>query len=200
MRAIEQCRTAALGGQVYTCPQCERVEYRYHSCRNRHCPQCQQAQAWLEQQQQCWLPVPYFLLTFTVPAGPRASVWAKDWVVYCKPVSTGQTALKYLAHYIFRVALSNRRLVKLDHDHLTFRYTVSQTGKSKLCTLPIEAFIARFLQHAEGAQRFRQSSLLWFLRPRPARPLGRRPPTPGHRLGSISGHCQPSQRTDSHLL
>jgi len=73
MRAIEQCRTAALGGQVYTCPQCERVAYRYHSCRNRHCPQCQhqQAQHWLAQQQQFLLPVPYFLLTFTLPAELR---------------------------------------------------------------------------------------------------------------------------------
>ena len=43
LRAIEQCRTEALGGQVYTCPQCDRVEYRYHSCRNRHCPKCQHA-------------------------------------------------------------------------------------------------------------------------------------------------------------
>jgi hypothetical protein len=211
-----------------------------------------QAQTWLEQQQQCLLPVPYFLLTFTLPAGLRAfarqhqrlvydalfraaaaatqhlardprfvggrigligvlhtwtrdlryhphvhylvpagglalddamwlparknfllpvkalsrlfrgqvqhalrnhaadlpaSVWAKDWVVNCKPVGTGQTALKYLAPYIFRVALSNRRLVKLDRDCVTFRYTVSQTGQAKCCTLPVDAFIARFLQH-----------------------------------------------------
>jgi hypothetical protein len=254
MRAIEQCRTAALGGQSYTCPQCEQVEYRYHSCRNRHCPQCQQAQAqaWLEHQHQFLLPVPYFLLTFTLPAGLRVfarqhqrlvyealfrasaaatqqlardprfiggqigmigvlhtwtrdlryhphvhylvpagglapdgatwwparknfllpvkalsrlfrgqvqhalrqaaadlptSVWTKDWVVHCKPVGTGQTALKYLAPYIFRVALSNRRLVKLEHDRVTFRYTVSQTRQTKCCTLPVDAFIARFLQH-----------------------------------------------------
>ena len=43
MAAIEQCRTAALGGQVYTCPRCATVRYSYHSCRNRHCPTCQQA-------------------------------------------------------------------------------------------------------------------------------------------------------------
>ena len=73
LRAIEQCRTPALGGQVYTCPQCDRVEYRYHSCRNRHCPKCQhaQAQVWLNQQQTFLLPVPYFLLTFTLPAELR---------------------------------------------------------------------------------------------------------------------------------
>ncbi len=49
MRAIEQCRTEALGGQVYRCPDCEQVQYSYHSCRNRHCPKCQNenAQRWL---------------------------------------------------------------------------------------------------------------------------------------------------------
>jgi hypothetical protein len=71
MRAVEQCRTEALGGQVYRCPNCEQVQYSYHSCRNRHCPKCQneKAQDWLEKQQDLLLPVPYFLLTFTVPAG-----------------------------------------------------------------------------------------------------------------------------------
>ena len=45
-----------------------------------------------------------------------ARVWQQDWVVHCKPVGTGQTALKYLAPYIFRVALSNRRLVTVEND------------------------------------------------------------------------------------
>jgi len=256
LRAIEQCRTEALGGQVYTCPQCDHVEYRYHSCRNRHCPKCQhaQAQAWLEQQQTFLLPVPYFLLTFTLPAelqklarrqqwlfydllfrasaaatqqlaqDPRfiggqigllgvlhtwtrdlryhphvhylvpagglaadgqtwlparqnfllpvkalsrlfrghfqralrktpgyanipARVWSQAWVVHCKPVGTGQAALKYLAPYIFRVALSNRRLVKLEHDRVTFRFQDAQTRQTKCCTLPVDAFLHRFLQH-----------------------------------------------------
>ena len=55
MQAIETCRTEALGGQVYVCPDCEEVQYSYHSCRNRHCPKCQNenAQDWLEQQQGC---------------------------------------------------------------------------------------------------------------------------------------------------
>jgi len=71
MRAIEQCRTEALGGQVYVCPACGEIQYRYHSCRNRHCPKCQndRAQAWLEAQQDLLLPVPYFMLTFTLPSG-----------------------------------------------------------------------------------------------------------------------------------
>ena len=45
MQAIETCRTEALGGQVYVCPDCEQVQYSYHSCRNRHCPKCQNENA-----------------------------------------------------------------------------------------------------------------------------------------------------------
>jgi hypothetical protein len=256
MRAIEQCRTPALGGQVYSCPQCNQTQYSYHSCRNRHCPKCQndKAQEWLQKQQDFLLPVPYFMLTFTIPAALRplarshqalvydllfrasaaatqllaqdsrfvggqlgligilhtwgrnlsfhphihylipaggltadhltwlparqnflfpvkalsrifrakflhallktelapsipSTVWKQDWVVHCKPVGNGRTALKYLAPYIFRVAISNRRLVKLENDQVTFRYRTSDTGQNKLCTLSVEDFIHRFLQH-----------------------------------------------------
>ncbi len=254
MHAIEACRTETLGGQLYSCPQCGQVRYSYHSCRNRHCPKCQndKAQEWLQAQQDLLLPVPYFLLTFTlpgslrqaarshqalfydllfrasasatqllaqdprflggqigmlgvlhtwgrnlsyhphihylVPAGALApdqrtwrpaspnflvpvkalsrifrakflhalcktpvaiptSVWKKDWVVHCKPVGSGSTALKYLAPYIFRVAISNRRLVKLDNDQVTFRYRSSDTRQTRFCTLPVDEFIHRFLQH-----------------------------------------------------
>jgi hypothetical protein len=256
MRAIEQCRTPALGGQVFSCPECHQTQFSYHSCRNRHCPKCQndKAHEWLEKQQNFLLPVPYFMLTFTIPAALRplarsnqaifydllfrtsadatqllaqdprclggqlgligilhtwgrnlsyhphihylipaggvtanhlawipahqnflfpvkalskifrtkfrhallktklalsipASVWEQDWVVHCKPVGNGRTALRYLAPYIFRVAISNRRLVKLENDRVSFRYRASDTGQLRLCTLPAEEFIHRFLQH-----------------------------------------------------
>jgi len=256
MRAIEQCRTEALGGQVYRCPNCEQLHYSYHSCRNRHCPKCQNenGQHWLERQQELLLPVPYFLLTFTLPAGfnevarshqcllydllfktsaaatqqlaqePRwiggqigmlgvlhtwgrnlayhphvhylvpaggwsereqrwlptrhnfllpvralsrvfrgklqqalretdcyglipSKVWQQEWVVHCEEVGSGLNALKYLAPYIFRVALSNNRLLKLENDCVTFRYRDTETGAEKRCTLHAEEFIHRFLQH-----------------------------------------------------
>jgi putative transposase/transposase-like zinc-binding protein len=256
MHAIEQCRTEALGGHVYTCPGCATTRYSYHSCRNRHCPTCQQdaAQAWLARQQELLLPVPYFLVTFTLPAelrdiayrhqatiydllfrssaaalqqlahDPRflggqigmvgvlqtwtrdlryhphvhylvpggglapdgrswvtakadffvhvkplaalfraklraalrqtplyaevgAAVWQVAWVVDCRPVGSGQAALKYLAPYIFRVALSNNRIVGVADDRVTFRYTVGATGQRRTCTLPALAFIQRFLEH-----------------------------------------------------
>lgn len=256
MRAIEQCRTPALGGQVFSCPQCHQIQYSYHSCRNRHCPKCQndKAQEWLRKQQEFLLPVPYFMLTFTIPAALRplarshqallydllfqtstaatrqlaldprfvggqlgligvlhtwgrnlsyhphihflvpagglsadrrtwlparhnfllpvkalsrifrakfqhalqksnlandipATVWKQEWVVHCKPVGNGRTALQYLAPYIFRVAISNSRLVKLENNQVSFRYRSSTTGQLKFCTISAEEFIHRFLQH-----------------------------------------------------
>ena len=256
MRDIEQCRTEVLGGHVYHCDQCDESQYSYHSCKNRHCPKCQNeaGQRWLEQQQDLLLPVPYFLVTFTLPTelrqlarrhqklmyhllfrasatallqlarDPRfvggqigmvgvlhtwtrdlsyhphvhylvpggglasdgqawlpsrqdflvhvkplgrlfrakfrdalkktglfdlvpAETWTKEWVVHCQPVGSGVTALKYLAPYIWRVAISNNRILDLRDDHVTFRYKDSDTGETKLCTVTAEEFIRRFLQH-----------------------------------------------------
>jgi hypothetical protein len=67
--------------------------------------------------------------------------------VHCQPVGNGLTALKYLAPYIFRVPISNRRILKLTDGKVTFRYRASDTGKLRICTLPAEEFIRRFLQH-----------------------------------------------------
>jgi hypothetical protein len=74
-------------------------------------------------------------------------VWRQNWVVHCKAVGCGQLALKYLAPYIFRVAISNRRILKLEDERVTFRFRATDTGQEKLCTLAAEEFIRRFLQH-----------------------------------------------------
>jgi hypothetical protein len=256
LRAIEACRTEALGGHLYACPACGTRRYSYHSCRNRHCPTCQHdaAQSWLARQQELLLPVPYFLVTFTLPSelrdvayrhqrivynllfrasaaalmelarDPRflgaqigligvlqtwtrdlryhphihylvpgggladdgrtwvtakadflvhvkplaalfqaklraalrqtafwseipATAWQQPWVVDCRPVGTARAALKYLAPNIFRVALSNNRIVQLADDQVTFRYTIGDTGQMAYCTLPAQEFLRRFLQH-----------------------------------------------------
>lgn len=256
MRAIERCRTPALGGHVYHCPECDETQYHYHSCRNRHCPKCQNHKAylWLEKQQDMLLAVRYFMVTFTLPSELRRlarshqqlvydllfrtsaaavqhlardprfvggqvgmigvlhtwgrnlsyhphvhylipgggwaddtqswlpsrknfllpvkalsrvfrakfrdalrqtelyasipeSVWQQEWVVHCQPVGDGLRALKYLAPYIFRVAISNKRILKLENGKVTFRYRTSETGKLVTCALPAEEFIRRFLQH-----------------------------------------------------
>ena len=99
MAAIEQCRTEALGGHRYTCPQCATTCYRYHSCRNRHCPTCQQGQAqtWLAKQHELLLPVPYFLVTFTLPAQLRLVTRQHQRKLYALLFRSSATALQQLA-------------------------------------------------------------------------------------------------------
>ena len=268
MQDIETCRTESLGGQLYFCNQCQEPRYSYHSCKNRHCPKCQNEQAnqWLVAQQNLLLPLPHFMVTFTLPAelravvrsnqklcynllfrassaallklaqdprfvgaqkrGPRAGsprgvlvgmvgvlhtwtrqllyhphvhyivtsggltaagrwlasrpdflvpvkalspifrakfrdllkktelfnqvdlqAWKKKWVVHSEPVGSGEAAFKYLAPYIFRVAISNNRLRHLHDGQVTFSYKESATDQVKRCTLPAPEFIRRFLQH-----------------------------------------------------
>lgn len=271
---IIECRTRAKGGRVYKCIEHDKLEYKYHSCMNRHCPQCQNDQAtkWLSRERKRLLNVRYFLVTFTlpkelrsfarsnqkllyrllfseswramrklaqnprwlggktcpersrrsgalgvlhtwtraltfhphvhylVPAGcltedlsnwieahkkfflpvralsklframlrdalkaadpqlfrqvPKA-VWHKDWVVHSKPAGNGEAVLKYFAPYVFRVAISNKRIIKLQtcpegsprDDQVTFVYKHPQTKRWTPMTLPAFEFIRRFLQH-----------------------------------------------------
>ena len=75
LQQILRCRTPALGGELFGCPACGHFHYRYHSCNDRHCPLCggTETDHWLEQQRpRLLLPVPYFLLTFTVPDALRS--------------------------------------------------------------------------------------------------------------------------------
>ena len=69
LRAIARCRTAELGGHIAQCDACGARQYRYHSCRNRHCPQCQTLakERWLAARRAELLPLPYFHLVFTLP-------------------------------------------------------------------------------------------------------------------------------------
>jgi hypothetical protein len=82
-----------------------------------------------------------------------SKVWTQAWVVHCKPVADGQAALKYLAPYIHRVAISNRRLLAFDNrgsmesSQVTFQYRASDSGQLKQCRLSVEQFFQRFLQH-----------------------------------------------------
>jgi hypothetical protein len=99
MHAIEACRTEALGGQVYTCAACGTRRYSYHSCRNRHCPRCQHdaTQTWLERQRELLLPVPYFLITFTLPCELRAVAYRHQRTVYNLLFRASAAALMQLA-------------------------------------------------------------------------------------------------------
>ncbi len=69
MRAIQLCRTSAMGGHVEKCGRCSYTRNSCNSCRNRHCPKCQGAERvkWLESRQEELLPVEYFHVVFTLP-------------------------------------------------------------------------------------------------------------------------------------
>jgi hypothetical protein len=69
MSAIENCRTAALGGHVAACTKCDHQHIAYNSCRNRHCPKCQGATAkdWMQARMDDLLSVEYFHVVFTLP-------------------------------------------------------------------------------------------------------------------------------------
>ena len=84
MSAIEQCRSAALGGHVLHCNACDHTEVAYNSCRNRHCPKCQAsaAQRWLEARQADLLPVDYYHVVFTLPAPISAIAYTNKAVIY----------------------------------------------------------------------------------------------------------------------
>jgi hypothetical protein len=99
MHAIEACRTERLGGQLYRCASCDMTRYSYHSCRNRHCPRCQNdaAEAWLARQQDLLLPVPYFLVTFTLPGGLRDVAYRHQALVYDLFFRASAAALQQLA-------------------------------------------------------------------------------------------------------
>src|SRR5690348_10203750 len=254
---ILNCRTAALGGQLWRCEACNSEVFSYHSCGNRSCPKCHtaQTQEWLERRQTEMLPVPYFHITITVPAELRAvlrahqragygvlmqasvaaiielardpryvggtvavlavlhtwtqqlnfhphvhclvsgggisedggiwhparwtfllpikalatlvrgkfrallrqkcpdlvipdAVWHKRWVLHVSARGNGEQAvLDYLARYVFRVALTNARIVGLDDQTVTVQYKDRKSGRRHTCRLSGEAFMRRFLQH-----------------------------------------------------
>jgi len=84
LRAIAQCRTAALGGHRDRCDQCAQSALSYNSCRDRHCPKCLTAarNAWVAAREQELLPVGYVHLVFTVPAPLARLALANKRVVY----------------------------------------------------------------------------------------------------------------------
>ena len=96
---MAQCRTAAFGGHVYRCATCQETHYQYHSCQNRHCPQCQHnaGQQWLDKQQASLLPVPYFMVIFTLPGALRDLARRNQQVVYNLLFRASAAALQELA-------------------------------------------------------------------------------------------------------
>ena len=98
-RAIVACRTAALGGQRLHCQGCGAQQWRWHSCRNRHCPQCQSRQrdAWRSARLSELLDVPYCHLVFTLPhelnaLGAVHARWVYDVLMRCTAATLAEFA------------------------------------------------------------------------------------------------------------
>ena len=98
-RAIRDCRTAALGGQIYECLNCGAVEFAYHSCRDRHCPKCQKFERaqWVEAQKVVLLPIPYFHVVFTTDHAINSWLPANRAVIYNLLFATASAILQQFA-------------------------------------------------------------------------------------------------------
>jgi hypothetical protein len=112
MSAIEQCRSAALGGHLLQCQACDHTQIAYNSCRNRHCPKCQgrAARRWLEARQADLLPVEYYHVVFTLPAPISEIAWYNKAVVY---------------GLLFQAAAETLRTIAADPRHLGARIGVT---------------------------------------------------------------------------
>jgi hypothetical protein len=77
-----------------------------------------------------------------------AAVWKQDWVVNCLPWGQGEKGvLDYLARYVFRIAITNRRLLEMDEQAVSFRYKDRKRERMQTCRLEGTEFVRRFLQH-----------------------------------------------------
>jgi hypothetical protein len=78
-----------------------------------------------------------------------SSTYSKEWVVYCKPpFKDSATVVEYLGRYTHRVAISNKRIIKIENDNVTFKWRdYKDSSKSKIMTLSTDEFIRRFLIH-----------------------------------------------------
>jgi len=100
-RGIVACRTAALGGQHLACDTCGHSHWQYHSCRNRHCPQCgtRAKDAWLQGRLADVLPVPYAHLVFTLPHSLNGLYGEHPkWVIDTLFACTAQTLSEFAAN------------------------------------------------------------------------------------------------------
>ena len=76
-----------------------------------------------------------------------STVWKKAWVVHSQPAGRGLKALEYLGRYVFRIAISNSRIERIEDGQVTFRYRDNRSQQMRRVTLPALEFLARFLQH-----------------------------------------------------
>jgi hypothetical protein len=97
------------------------------------------------------------LLKLPDSAAIAQPVWRQKWVVDVQPAGSGETAIKYLAAYVYHTALGSQRILNADHGHITFKYKDSDNQQWHTLQLSATEFLRRFLQHVlpKGLQRVR---------------------------------------------
>ena len=116
-------------------------------------------------------------------------VWQRAWAVHIQPIGSGEHATRYLARYVYRVALTTNRLERFEHGRAIFHYTHARTHETRRLTLPVAVFLARFLQHVlpRGFTKIRSYGLL--------RPTGR--PDPERARTLLALHAAPHARSSA---
>lgn len=131
VHAIMNCRTPAMGGVLKSCTECERVEFHYKSCKNRHCPKCgsfEKAQ-WLEAQKAWLLPIRYYHVVFTIDHVFNPLVWRNQEILFSYLIQTAAQKLKefgqkYLGGEIgFTLILHTWGQTMQQHPHVHFIVT-----------------------------------------------------------------------------
>src|SRR6266436_3193843 len=116
MSAIENCRTAALGGHVARCEDCAHTTIAYNSCRNRHCPKCQgtAARQWMAAREAELLPIPYFHVVFTLPSAIGDIAYQNKAVIY---------------DLLFKASSETMLTIAADPKHLGAHMRISSTRR-----------------------------------------------------------------------
>jgi hypothetical protein len=98
--ALRRCRTASLGGHVDLCTSCGHTRISYNSCRNRHCPKCQQIQRerWIQARESELLPATYFHVVFTLPEALNKLCLYEPAKIYKLLFDTAWSVMKSFAH------------------------------------------------------------------------------------------------------
>jgi hypothetical protein len=121
---------------------------------------------WLPSQNKFYLPVEALSRIFRAKFRDEVDrfladidpiVWQIDWNVNVQPVGDGTAVLQYLAPYIFRVAISNSRIIEVKDRSVVFSYRKKGSNRLRQVTLDVMEFIRRFLQHVlpEGFMKVR---------------------------------------------
>jgi hypothetical protein len=163
VRRVLACRTAELGGRLYRCDGCATPHFAYHSCNHRSCPQCGslEQQLWTAKQEAKLLPVPYFMVTFTIPAELRQACLAHPKELYATILKQSANALRDTTHTKTKGGITGftsvlhtwgRQLQHHPHVHCIVPALAWQPEKKLLIHPKEETFL---IHYAPLAARFR---------------------------------------------